>query len=80
MLGYEFPATLFLITKEKFYVVTTGKKAKHLETLKGGKVPVEFLIRTKDEEANRKQFEDLVEIIKKNGVSFLSSWEIRAGS
>ena len=24
MLGYEFPATLFLITKEKFYVVTTA--------------------------------------------------------
>jgi nucleosome binding factor SPN SPT16 subunit len=26
LLGYEFPATLFLITPEKFYVVTTAKK------------------------------------------------------
>lgn len=69
MLGYEFPATLFLITKEKFYVVTTAKKAKHLENLKGGKVPVEFLTRTKDEAQNKKQFEDIVEILKKNGVS-----------
>ncbi len=26
LLGYEFPATLFLLTPEKFYVVTTAKK------------------------------------------------------
>ncbi|CCX06472.1 FACT complex subunit-domain-containing protein [Pyronema domesticum] len=67
LLGYEFPATLFLITPEKFYVVTTAKKAKHLEALNGGKIPVEFLIRGKDEAENKKQFEQICEIIKKTG-------------
>ena len=28
LLGYEFPATLFLFTAEKFYILTTAKKGK----------------------------------------------------
>ncbi|KAA8913230.1 FACT complex subunit-domain-containing protein [Sphaerosporella brunnea] len=67
LLGYEFPATLFLITPEKFYVVTTAKKAKHLEALQGGKIPVEFLIRGKDEAENKKQFQQICDAIKKSG-------------
>ncbi|KAI5787115.1 FACT complex subunit-domain-containing protein [Geopyxis carbonaria] len=67
LLGYEFPATLFLITPEKFYVVTTAKKAKHLDDLRKGDIPVEFLIRGKDETQNKQQFQQIVDIIKKSG-------------
>lgn len=28
LLGYEFPATLFLITLEKMYIITTAKKGR----------------------------------------------------
>ncbi|KAI9777003.1 MAG: FACT complex subunit spt16 [Geoglossum umbratile] len=67
LLGYEFPATLFLFTTEKLYIVTTAKKAKHLEPLKGGKIPVEILVRGKDAEANTKLFEQIVDAIKASG-------------
>ncbi|KAI9883318.1 MAG: FACT complex subunit spt16 [Watsoniomyces obsoletus] len=67
LLGYEFPASLFLFTPDKFYVVTTSKKAKHLEPLKEGKIPVEVLVRGKDAGQNMKLFEKIVEIIKESG-------------
>ncbi|KAG7145475.1 FACT complex subunit SPT16 like protein [Verticillium longisporum] len=35
LLGYEFPTTLMLLTVDTIYIVTTAKKAKHLEPLKG---------------------------------------------
>lgn len=41
--------------------------AKHLEPLKGGKIPVEILVRGKDEAANSQIFKDLAEVIKKSG-------------
>ncbi|KAI9729207.1 MAG: FACT complex subunit spt16 [Cirrosporium novae-zelandiae] len=70
LLGYEFPATLFVITTEGMYIVTTAKKdlAKHLEPLKkGGKIPLEILVRNKDPEHNAKQFEKCLNIIKSAG-------------
>ena len=67
LLGYEFPATLFLITLEAMYIVTTKKKAAYLETLKDGKTPVEIIIRGKDAEENAKQFERCLDIIKNAG-------------
>ncbi|KAI9699299.1 MAG: FACT complex subunit spt16 [Candelina mexicana] len=67
LLGYEFPATLFLFTTDMLYIVTTAKKAKHLEPLKGGKIPIETLIRGKDAEQNAKLFERCTEIIKLSG-------------
>ncbi|KAI9840120.1 MAG: FACT complex subunit spt16 [Thelocarpon superellum] len=67
LLGYEFPATLFLFTLEKFYVVTTAKKAKHLEPLKSGKVPLEILVRSRDAEQNTKLFQQIVDVIKASG-------------
>ncbi|KAL7270396.1 FACT complex subunit spt16 [Rhizina undulata] len=67
LLGYEFPTTLFLMTPDKFYVITTVKKAKHLEPLKGGKVPVEILVRGKDEAKNAQIFKDVIDVIKKFG-------------
>ncbi|KAF2214519.1 hypothetical protein CERZMDRAFT_95783 [Cercospora zeae-maydis SCOH1-5] len=67
LLGYEFPATLFLITLEAMYIVTTKKKAAYLEVLKDGKTPVEIIVRGKDAEENAKQFEKINETIKSAG-------------
>ena len=67
LLGYEFPATLFLITLEAMYIVTTKKKATYLEPLKDGKTPVEIIVRGKDAEENAKQFERCLDIIKNAG-------------
>ncbi|EEH38707.2 FACT complex subunit spt16 [Paracoccidioides lutzii Pb01] len=67
LLGYEFPATLFVFTTEAMYVVTTAKKAKHLEHLKGGKIPVEILVTTKDTDQKAKVFEKCLDVIKNAG-------------
>ena len=67
LLGYEFPATLFLITLEAMYIVTTKKKATYLEGLKDGKTPVEIIVRGKDAEENAKQFERCLDSIKNAG-------------
>lgn len=67
LLGYEFPATLILITLEAMYIITTKKKAAYLEKLKDGKTPVEILVRGKDAAENQKQFERCLEIIKGAG-------------
>ncbi|KAI9796396.1 MAG: FACT complex subunit spt16 [Piccolia ochrophora] len=67
LLGYEFPATLFLFTIDKLYIVTTAKKAKHLEPLKGGKVQLEVLIRGKDAEHNANLFKQILDVAKASG-------------
>ncbi|KAK3109882.1 FACT complex subunit spt16, partial [Teratosphaeriaceae sp. CCFEE 6253] len=68
LLGYEFPTTLFLITPDSMYIITTKKKATYLEPLKeGGKTPVEVMVRGKDQEENAKQFERVLDIIKNAG-------------
>ncbi|TGO32871.1 hypothetical protein BHYA_0282g00020 [Botrytis hyacinthi] len=67
LLGYEFPATLFLFTVDTLYIVTTAKKAKHLEPLKGGKIPLEVLVRGKDAAANEKLFAKIADVIKSSG-------------
>ena len=67
LLGYEFPSTLILITPEKIYLITTAKKAKLLEPLKSGKIPLEILIKGKDDAANEKNYKEVVDVIKKNG-------------
>lgn len=67
LLGYEFPATLFVFTLEGMYVVTTAKKAKHLEPLKGGKIPMEILVTSKDQEQKAKAFEKCLDVIKSAG-------------
>jgi hypothetical protein len=43
--------------------------AKHLEPLKGGKIPLETLVRGKDPEQNEKLFVKITDIIKSAGVS-----------
>ncbi|KAF2000156.1 SPT16-domain-containing protein [Amniculicola lignicola CBS 123094] len=67
LLGYEFPATLFVLTPDLLQVVTTKKKASYLEPLKGGKVPIEILVRGKDAEENKKQFQSCLDTIKNAG-------------
>ncbi|OCK75859.1 SPT16-domain-containing protein [Lepidopterella palustris CBS 459.81] len=67
LLGYEFPATLFVITPEAIQIVTTKKKASYLEPLKGGKTPVEIFVRGKDAEANAKQFQSCLDTMKAAG-------------
>ncbi|KAL8900143.1 MAG: hypothetical protein Q9192_001228 [Flavoplaca navasiana] len=67
LLGYEFPATLMIFTPDALWIVTTVKKAKHLEGLKGGKTPLEILVRGKDPEQNAKHFERCLDLIKTSG-------------
>ncbi|KAH7073227.1 FACT complex subunit-domain-containing protein [Paraphoma chrysanthemicola] len=67
LLGYEFPHTLFVLTPDLLQIVTTKKKASYLEPLKGGKVPVEILVRGKDAEENKKQFQTCLDTLKKAG-------------
>ena len=53
--------------------------AKHLEPLKGGKIPVEILVRNpKDVEQNAKHFEKCLDVIKGAGVSIWESMAIRS--
>ncbi|KAH8893201.1 transcription elongation complex subunit [Thozetella sp. PMI_491] len=67
LLGYEFPTTLMLFTLETIYIITTAKKAKYLDQIKGGRVPVEVLVRGKDAAENEKQFAKIGELIKTAG-------------
>ncbi|KAL5114984.1 FACT complex subunit spt16 [Pleosporales sp. CAS-2024a] len=67
LLGYEFPHTLFILTPDLLQIVTTKKKASYLEPLKGGKVSVEILVRGKDADENKKQFQTCLETLKKAG-------------
>ena len=47
--------------------LTSNHAAKHLEPLKGGKIPIEILVRGKDAEQNVKQFQRCLEILKESG-------------
>ncbi|TLD21546.1 hypothetical protein PspLS_09193 [Pyricularia sp. CBS 133598] len=67
LLGYEFPTTLMLFTVDTLYILTTAKKAKHLDQIKGGRYPVEVLVRGKDAAENEKAFVKIAEHIKEAG-------------
>ncbi|RCI12835.1 hypothetical protein L249_0974 [Ophiocordyceps polyrhachis-furcata BCC 54312] len=67
LLGYEFPTTLMLFTVDILYILTTQKKVKHLEQLKGGRFPIQVLVRGKDAAENEKLFVDITEKIKAAG-------------
>jgi nucleosome binding factor SPN SPT16 subunit len=45
-------------------VVLTRHAASYLEPLKGGKVPIEILVRGKDPEENKKQFQTCIDTLK----------------
>ncbi|KAK7888368.1 FACT complex subunit spt16 [Exophiala xenobiotica] len=68
LLGYEFPATLMVFTTAVLYIVTTEKKARHLQNLKNGKIPLEILtVNTKEPETRTKGFEKCIDVIKSAG-------------
>ncbi|KAL8419071.1 hypothetical protein RB594_002321 [Gaeumannomyces avenae] len=67
LLGYEFPTTLMLFTIDTLYILTTAKKAKHLDQIKGGRFPVEVLARGKDAAENAKAFAKITDAIKEAG-------------
>jgi nucleosome binding factor SPN SPT16 subunit len=69
LLGYEFPTTLMLFTLDTLYILTTQKKAKYLDQIKGGRFPVEVLVRGKDAAENEKLFVKITDAIKAAGVS-----------
>ncbi|KAK4104085.1 SPT16-domain-containing protein [Parathielavia hyrcaniae] len=67
LLGYEFPTTLMLFTLDTLYILTTQKKAKYLDQIKGGRFPVEVLVRGKDAAENEKLFVKITDAIKTAG-------------
>ncbi|KAL2190863.1 SPT16-domain-containing protein [Thermothelomyces heterothallicus CBS 203.75] len=67
LLGYEFPTTLMLFTLDTLYILTTQKKAKYLDQIKGGRFPVEVLVRGKDAAENEKLFTTITDAIKAAG-------------
>lgn len=50
--------------------ISTWYLAKHLESLKGGKVPIEILVRGKDADQNAKHFKRCIDAIKDAGVRY----------
>lgn len=56
-----------------------GAIAELLEPLKGGKIPVELLVTTKDPESKTKAFEKCLEVIKGAGVSHPGIRELDVG-
>ena len=48
-------------------MVLTRRAASYLEPLKGGKVPIEILVRGKDPEENKKQFQTCIDTLKNAG-------------
>ncbi|KAJ9141688.1 FACT complex subunit SPT16 [Pleurostoma richardsiae] len=67
LLGYEFPTTMMLFTLDTLYILTTAKKAKYLDQIKGGRFPVEVFVRGKDAAANEKLYVQIAEKIKAAG-------------
>ncbi|KAK3328379.1 transcription elongation complex subunit [Cercophora scortea] len=67
LLGYEFPTTLMLFTLDTIYILTTQKKAKYLDQIKGGRYPVEVLVRGKDAAENEKLFVKITDAINAAG-------------
>ncbi|KAJ2611732.1 FACT complex subunit spt16 [Coemansia sp. RSA 1804] len=71
LLGYEFPNTLMIFTKEKIYILASQKKAKILQPLQSvaDGVSLEVLVHGKDADKNKETFRTLVSVITGNGSS-----------
>jgi hypothetical protein len=54
---------------------TDAPIAKHLDQLKGGRFPLEVLVRGKDAEENEKLFVKITDIIKEAGVSLSAVYD-----
>jgi nucleosome binding factor SPN SPT16 subunit len=74
LLGYEFPESLMILTPNKFYFITTQKKAAYLEAIKDDtKFPIETFYKTKDENANKEMFKTLLTTLKKTGTTVMGT-------
>lgn len=58
---------VFRIARVRFDGSANRCAASYLEPLKGGKVPIEILVRGKDAEENKKQFQTCIETLKNAG-------------
>jgi len=70
LFGYEFADSLIVITKNNFYFMATAKKCGFVQeylSLKHESIKVHVLVRTKDEGQNRQHFNDLANVIRRNG-------------
>ncbi|KAE8266753.1 hypothetical protein A4X09_0g5594 [Tilletia walkeri] len=69
LLGYEFPSTLIVVTRKGFLFLTSGSKAKLLEPLQKNKegVEIKVLRRTKDEEENKRLWDQVWEYVNGAG-------------
>jgi nucleosome binding factor SPN SPT16 subunit len=74
LLGYEFPDSLLVLTPTKLFFMATQKKIALLETIKDdSKFPIETLVKTKDQAANRENFKTIINEIKSTGGSKLGT-------
>lgn len=68
LLGYEFPATLMLMTTQRLLFVTSENKAKFLQPLAAkSTIPIEIVVRSKDEAEKTQQFQKIVDVIADGG-------------
>ncbi|PWN36127.1 putative SPT16-general chromatin factor [Meira miltonrushii] len=69
LLGYEFPSTLIVFTKESIIFVTSATKAKYLEPFVSNKegIKVEILKRSKNDDENKAIWNDVIKKITDQG-------------
>ena len=76
LLGYEFPDSIMIITRNSFHFMATAKKCSYLENSLLGtssSISVNFLKKEKDEGVNRENFHNLLGVIRKSGGKRLGS-------
>jgi nucleosome binding factor SPN SPT16 subunit len=73
LLGYEFPDSIMLITRNSFHFMATSKKCAHLEkalldpAFSSRPTSVHLITKEKDEGMNRENLNNLINIVRKNG-------------
>ena len=76
LLGYEFPDSIMIITRNSFHFMATAKRCSYLESaLLGTSSPISinFLKKEKDDGVNRENFHNLLSVIRKGGGKRLGS-------
>lgn len=75
-LGYEFPDSILMITRNNVYFMATAKKCSYLEKDLLGKsdtINIHILKRGKDEGMTREQFNELANAVRKSGGKAIGS-------
>lgn len=76
LLGYEFPDSIIIITRNSFHFMATAKKCGYLEsalTGTGNAISVNLVKKEKDEGVNRENFHNLLGVVRKGGGKRLGS-------